>query len=80
MADVAEPGQRPVGNVSTNRMPLAKPSSSLHASRFGAGGAGGIVVNAARPAMSSENDAILMDAPNLPLRCLPVIIRESTSK
>ena len=62
VADVVKPGQRPVGNVSTNRMPLAKPSSSLHASRFGAGGAGGIVVNAARPAMSSENDAILMDA------------------
>ena len=29
-----KPGQRPVRNVSTNRMPLAKPSSSLHASRL----------------------------------------------
>lgn len=62
VADVVKPGQRPVGNVATNRMPLAKPSSSLHASRFGAGGAAGVVVNAARPAMSSENDAIMMDA------------------
>ena len=62
VADVVKPGQRPVGNVSANRMPLAKASSSLHASRFGAGGAAGIVANTARPAMSSENDAMMMDA------------------
>jgi hypothetical protein len=58
VADVIKPGQRPVGNVSANHMLLAQPSASLHASRFGAGGAMNNTPRAAMSAVDPESFAM----------------------